>query len=217
MSDELCANSTQPQGEQSQPTIPASVGLNGQVPHRQEGIQNESRLHNRHEGGLVHRSHRSEGGQPGNQNARKHGFYSKAIPPELRQKLYDASNLKGLDEEITLMRTKIAIAAENCVDYRQLVPGLALLQKMLNANKKLCSNADDNLTNAFALAWAKILPPGIKDPAQAYRLLSDLVKSGAVPASVSEPENVENPQSTEIDCASEPESQGPTTNDSISV
>lgn len=152
------------------------------------------------------RQDRHRGAPPGNQNARKHGFYSKAIPPELRQKLHDASNVKGLDEEIALLRTKLAIAAENCVDYRQLVPGLAVLHKLLNTKKKLFPDADDTLQNAFAQAWAKILPPGISDPAEAYRILSDYLKSGApLPPSHIDVKRVENAYSNQINDSIEAE------------
>ena len=53
------------------------------------------------------------GGQPGNQNARKHGFYSKRLPPEQQQELEKALNIKNPYQEIALLRVKLnAILAD---------------------------------------------------------------------------------------------------------
>jgi hypothetical protein len=51
---------------------------------------------------------RQRGGQPGNQNARKHGFYSSALSPEQQESLEDAAALKDLQSEIALMRVKLS-------------------------------------------------------------------------------------------------------------
>ena len=47
------------------------------------------------------------GGQPGNQNARKHGFYSKHLSPEQLQDFDDALVINSLDQEIALLRVKL--------------------------------------------------------------------------------------------------------------
>ncbi len=50
---------------------------------------------------------RKRGGQPANQNARKHGFYSKVLD-EAEQLDFDlASGVNGIDDEIALLRVKI--------------------------------------------------------------------------------------------------------------
>ncbi|MDO8716921.1 MAG: hypothetical protein Q7J73_08995, partial [Dehalococcoidales bacterium] len=82
-------------------------------------------------------NNRHRGGQPGNHNARTNGFYSKAVPPERRHKLDDAAEVRGLDQEIALLRSKIAIAGENSEDYQVLVPGINLLSRLLNTSHKL--------------------------------------------------------------------------------
>ena len=56
----------------------------------------------------IREGHRHRGGQPGNQNARKHGFYSKAILPEQQALLEEAAELKTLNSELALMRVKLA-------------------------------------------------------------------------------------------------------------
>ena len=50
---------------------------------------------------------RKRGGQPGNQNARKHGFYSKHFTPEQMKQLEEIDYHKGLDPEIALLRVKL--------------------------------------------------------------------------------------------------------------
>ena len=50
---------------------------------------------------------RKSGGQPGNQNARKHGFYSKHFTPDQLKQLEDADDLRDLGPEIALLRVKL--------------------------------------------------------------------------------------------------------------
>ncbi len=47
------------------------------------------------------------GGQKGNQNARKHGFYSKVLDEKERAAFERAIKVEGIDEEIAMMRVKI--------------------------------------------------------------------------------------------------------------
>ena len=50
---------------------------------------------------------RKSGGQPGNQNARKHGFYSNHFTPDQLKQLEDADDLRDLGPEIALLRVKL--------------------------------------------------------------------------------------------------------------
>lgn len=192
MSDQISTNSDQCEpNQQPAPTNPAPSNPSNSS-GRPELLPKPAQTRRRHR--------RRRGGQPGNQNARKHGFYCKTVPPELRHKLYDASDVQGLDEEINMLRTKLAIAGESGVDYRHLVPGIALLQKLVNGRKKLKEETDDKLTDAFARAWAQVLPPGIKDVSEAYCILSDYVKSRpGVPPAGGAPETFENAASNQIE------------------
>jgi len=47
------------------------------------------------------------GAPPGNQNARKHGFYSKVLDEAERLDFEMATGVEGIDDEITLLRVKI--------------------------------------------------------------------------------------------------------------
>lgn len=51
---------------------------------------------------------RRTGGQPFNQNARKHGLYSKYLAPRQRQDYNDARGVRGVEAELALFRCKLA-------------------------------------------------------------------------------------------------------------
>ena len=56
---------------------------------------------------------RKRGGQPANQNARKHGFYSNVLDEAEKLDLELATGVKGIDDEIDLLRVKIKSILEN--------------------------------------------------------------------------------------------------------
>ena len=56
---------------------------------------------------------RKRGGQPGNQNARKHGLYSKHLPPEQMKQLEDIDEHTGLEPEIDLIRIRLNVMLDN--------------------------------------------------------------------------------------------------------
>ncbi|MDE2801308.1 MAG: hypothetical protein OXK21_00310, partial [Chloroflexota bacterium] len=51
---------------------------------------------------------RKPGGQPGNQNARTHGFYSRLFPPEELDLLDDSRDLQDCAEDIAAFRVVIS-------------------------------------------------------------------------------------------------------------
>ena len=56
---------------------------------------------------------RKRGAQKGNQNARKHGFYSRALTEAEKVDLDEASFIEGIDQEIAFLRMKLKELAEN--------------------------------------------------------------------------------------------------------
>jgi hypothetical protein len=80
---------------------------------------------------------RLRGGQPGNQNARTHGFYSCALQSEDKQKYQEAGTIIGLDDEIALLRSKILHAVEEGENFRGIVVGLVTLSRLLSLNHKI--------------------------------------------------------------------------------
>jgi len=55
---------------------------------------------------------RKRGAQKGNQNARKHGFYSKVLDEAEKLDFEIASGVSGIDDEISLLRVKIKSVLE---------------------------------------------------------------------------------------------------------
>jgi hypothetical protein len=56
---------------------------------------------------MLREAKRKKGGQKGNQNARKHGFYSKVLDEAGRLDFELAAGVEGIDDEIALLRVKI--------------------------------------------------------------------------------------------------------------
>jgi hypothetical protein len=57
--------------------------------------------------------HKRKPGAPlGNQNARKHGFYSRILTPE-QKKVLEVASLPGIDAEIALLRMQIRSIVQN--------------------------------------------------------------------------------------------------------
>ncbi len=92
---------------------------------------------------------RQRGGQPGNQNARTHGFYSKYLPPEVQDELDNAVTVEGLDEEILLLRAKIAVAAKDPAQSAFLLSGISLLSRLLRTREKLGYSKQGGLQQAI--------------------------------------------------------------------
>jgi len=53
------------------------------------------------------RTKRKRGGQKGNLNACKHGFYSTALTPDETRQLWSITSLEGVDPEVALIRVKL--------------------------------------------------------------------------------------------------------------
>ena len=84
------------------------------------------------------RTKHKSGGQPGNQNARKHGFYSRVLTPEQQQVLALASRVRGLDGEIAVMRLKIvSIVNHSPHDRKLLLEAMASLRQLLRVQQSL--------------------------------------------------------------------------------
>ena len=50
---------------------------------------------------------KKRGGQPGNQNARKHGFYARILTPEQEEAFLEALDLRDFAQEVALVRVRL--------------------------------------------------------------------------------------------------------------
>ena len=76
---------------------------------------------------------RSRGGQPGNTNAVKSGFYSRQVSPSNESHYREALNVEGLHEEIALLRVLIAHQIEEGADTGEISKGMEILVRAVSA------------------------------------------------------------------------------------
>lgn len=108
---------------------------------------------------------KKKGGQPGNRNALKHGFYAKGIRKLELKELETIS--EGLEEEIKLMRSIIRRVAENAVDENDRKELIGLLDSIGAAGVRLGSmirtqklfykdQFDKDFDEALDMVWDEI-------------------------------------------------------------
>ncbi len=64
---------------------------------------------------------RKRGGQKGNGNARKHGFYSGTLSPAETSQLWNITNLEGVDPEVALIRVKLQSSLQHDPGNRRVI------------------------------------------------------------------------------------------------
>jgi uncharacterized protein YjcR len=81
---------------------------------------------------------KNRGGQKGNRNARKHGFYSATLSPAEISQLWNITNLEDVDPEIALIRVKLQSSLQsNPVNRRVITEASRLLVKWYSENYRL--------------------------------------------------------------------------------
>lgn len=101
-------------------------------------------------------------GLPGNQNARRHGLYARALTAAQAVRLRAARRLpEDLGEEIALLRAKVAQLLDAEPDnMAALVDGLNAMTRMLLAQRRLTGARDDPraLENAVREVLGELAP-----------------------------------------------------------
>jgi len=81
---------------------------------------------------------RKRGGQEGNRNACKHGFYSATLSPAETSQLWNITNLEGVDPEIAFIRVKLQSSLQYDPGNRRVIREASrLLVKWYSANYRL--------------------------------------------------------------------------------
>ena len=81
---------------------------------------------------------RRRGGQKGNRNACKHGFYSGTLSPAETSQLWNITNLEGVDPEIAFIRVKLQSSLQyDPGNQRVIREASRLLVKWYSANYRL--------------------------------------------------------------------------------
>ncbi len=93
---------------------------------------------------------RKRGGQKGNQNARKHGFYSKVMDAAEKRNFTVANDIDGIDDEITVMRVKIRnMLAKDPENIKILMAAATILAGLLKARADLNKGQKKGFKESF--------------------------------------------------------------------
>ncbi len=104
------------------------------------------------------RIRRPRGAQPGNQNARKHGFYSRFRTREDLEAIPKAAEVNGLDEDILVLRVKIrSILAHDPKNTKVLCYAFRRLERLLKTREKLADSIKKTGTRYSAKSLRQFL------------------------------------------------------------
>ncbi len=106
---------------------------------------------------------RKRGAPKGNQNARKHGFYSKVLDEAEQLDFELASGVEGIDDEIVLLRVKIKSILENDPEnIRLIMQATNALERLIRTRYKISKEQRKGLKEAIGNVLRDIaLPLGI--------------------------------------------------------
>ena len=88
---------------------------------------------------------RKRGAPRGNQNARKHGFYSHVVTEAERRDLKKAADIGGVDQEIALLRVRLkSILLHNPENTSLILQVTTMLARLIRTRRYL-GNADETI------------------------------------------------------------------------
>lgn len=104
---------------------------------------------------------KNKGGAPlGNQNARKHGFYSRALKDGEKADFEDARDVEGIDEEIALLRVKIKSLVEYDPQNIQLIMrAVEYIGRLIRIKNNISKNDKKGLLAAVGNVLKDIILP----------------------------------------------------------
>lgn len=99
----------------------------------------------------------------GNQNARKHGFYSRTLGLDEAREFWDIANLEGVDAELAVFRVKLSSVLQHDPHNRRALREAArMLAKWSSARYGLGRNESNYLKRAFRLALEQHVVPSTR-------------------------------------------------------
>ena len=106
---------------------------------------------------------RPRGAQQGNQNARKHGFYSSVLNEAQQLDLELAEGIRGLDDEIAVLRVKIKALLEHDEDnIKLLMEATNTLARLLKTRYNLSQHEGQGVKDAMKRVLTDLaLPLGV--------------------------------------------------------
>jgi hypothetical protein len=102
-----------------------------------------------------------KGGQKGNRNAIKHGFYSKIIDEAERPDFTSAVGIEGIDEEIALLRMELkkAISGGDERNLILLVKAAGALDRLVRTRYQISASQRKGLKEAIGNVIKDVLVP----------------------------------------------------------
>ena len=107
---------------------------------------------------------KKRGAPKGNQNAAKHGFYSRVLDEAEKLDFEAASGVEGIDQEIALLRVEIkrAISSGDDKILRILVQATNALERLIRTRYKITAQQRSGLREAITTVLRDVaLPLGI--------------------------------------------------------
>ncbi len=100
------------------------------------------------------------GAPKGNQNARKHGFYSRALTEAEKVELEEASYVEGVDQEIALLRIKLRELVENEPDRIDLhLEAANTIARLVRTRYQISKEQKRSLKEAIAKVLTEVAVP----------------------------------------------------------
>ena len=103
------------------------------------------------------------GAPKGNQNARKHGFYSKVLDEAERLNFELATDVEGIDDEIALLRVKIkSLLERDPENFKLIMQATNTLARLVRTRYNISKEDKKGLKEAIANVLRDVaLPLGI--------------------------------------------------------
>jgi len=99
-----------------------------------------------------------------NRNARKHGFYAKALDEAEKIELAEAAGIEGLDDEIAVLRVKLRQLLEKHPERIDMhIQAASTLARLIRTRYKITAEEKKTLKEAIATVLKEVaLPLGLK-------------------------------------------------------
>jgi hypothetical protein len=107
---------------------------------------------------------KKRGAPKGNQNARKHGFYSQVLDESEKLQLEQALGIEGIDEEIAILRVKLRTLIDKQPDRFDLhLEAANTIARLVRTRYSITREQKKSLKEAIAKVLTEIaVPLGIK-------------------------------------------------------
>jgi len=101
-----------------------------------------------------------KGAPPGNQNARKHGFYSRALTEAEQLEMEEAVYVDGVDQEIALLRIKLRELVEGQPDRIDLhLEAANTIARLVRTRYQISKEQKKSLKEAIAKVLTEVAVP----------------------------------------------------------